>query len=310
MKKWLAIFLMLSMLLTFAACDSSSSSDADDDDEEVSEKDNNGKDDKDNNKKDLENISFEAITVVDNDECSIMIEEMEYDEIFGYSLDVKLKNKSEDVTYSFEIVDSSINGVQGSVWMWSEVPAGKTANESVYISEEGLTQCGFYKYSDIALTFEVCDAEDYTADPVSTETVHVYPYGEDAVETFTREAQSTDQVLVDDEYATVTMIGAEYDKKFGYLTVLFYLENKTDSSVDFSGENFSINDIMADTYMYNTLSPGMVGFGVVGWFDDDLEENDIDPEKIENIEFELTIEDYETGWDVGPYFKDTVTVTP
>lgn len=49
MKKWLAILLMLSMLLSFAACDSSSS-DVDDDEEEVSDRDKDDKGDENDDK--------------------------------------------------------------------------------------------------------------------------------------------------------------------------------------------------------------------------------------------------------------------
>ncbi len=51
--------------------------------------------------------------------------------------------------------------------------------------------------TDIELTFKVYDSNDWSADPVGKETIHVYPYGEENAVAFVREAQATDNVIID-----------------------------------------------------------------------------------------------------------------
>ena len=49
----------------------------------------------------------------------------------------------------------------------------------------------------LELTFKVYDSNDWSADPVGKETIHVYPYGEENAVAFVREAQATDNVIID-----------------------------------------------------------------------------------------------------------------
>lgn len=57
-------------------------------------------------------IIFEPVTVVDNEECSIVINEIKPNSIWGCTLKVELENKSSDKTYMFAVNNASINGVQ------------------------------------------------------------------------------------------------------------------------------------------------------------------------------------------------------
>ncbi len=51
------------------------------------------------------------------------------------------------------------------------------------------------------------DSNDWSADPVGKETIHVYPYGEENAVAFVREAQATDNVIIDNDYVTVIVTG-------------------------------------------------------------------------------------------------------
>ena len=79
----------------------------------------------------------------------------------------------------------------------SEVAAGKKANEEINFSTDTLEENGIVEYTDIELTFKVYDSNDWSADPVGKETIHVYPYGEENAVAFVREAQATDNVIID-----------------------------------------------------------------------------------------------------------------
>lgn len=97
----------------------------------------------------------------------------------------------------FSVESASINGVQCDPMFASEVAAGKKANEEINFSTDTLEENGIVEYTDIELTFKVYDSNDWSADPVGKETIHVYPYGEENAVAFVREAQATDNVIID-----------------------------------------------------------------------------------------------------------------
>ena len=67
---------------------------------------------------------------------------------------------------------------------------------------------------------------------------------------FVREAQATDNVIIDNDYVTVIVTGYEDDEIWGYTANLFLL-NKTDKTVMFSVDDASVNGFMADPFLCN-----------------------------------------------------------
>ena len=83
-------------------------------------------------------ITFEELTVVDNDLCTIKITGIEPDSLFGYTLNIYLENKSADKTFMFSASSAAINGVMTTPLFASSVAPGKKANEKtkkiIYLS--------------------------------------------------------------------------------------------------------------------------------------------------------------------------------
>ncbi|MGJ0966633.1 hypothetical protein [Collinsella aerofaciens] len=129
--------------------------------------------------------------------AAVKITEIDPDNMWGYTLKAQLENKSTEKTYMFSVESASINGVQCDPMFASEVAAGKKANEEINFSTDTLEENGIVEYTDIELTFKVYDSNDWSADPVGKETIHVYPYGEENAVAFVREAQATDNVIID-----------------------------------------------------------------------------------------------------------------
>ncbi len=232
-------------------------------------------------------VDFEAITVVDNDECTIIISELDADNIWGYSVKTDIENKSADKTYMFSVESGAINGVSVDPFFAAEVAAGKKSKDTISFSDSQLNEYGVGEVTDIELTFRVYDSNDWTADPVAKETVHVYPLGEDKATTFVREAQDSDVVLVDNDQVKVVVIGTEDDSIWGF-TVKLYMENKTDHSVMFSVDEASVNGYMADPFWATSVNANKMGFGSMSWGTSSLEEIGIsDSSEISEIEFKL-----------------------
>ena len=252
-----------------------------------------------------EPASFEEITVVDNDACAIRITELDPNSRRGCTLKVNLENKSTDKTYMFSVAGASVNGVQTDPFFASEVAPGKKSVDSISFSDDVLKDNGI-DFTDIELIFRAYDSDDWSADDVARETVHVYPYGEDRAELFERTPQSTDNVIVDNEYVTATVIGYEKDD-FGYYEVLLFLQNKTDAEVMFSVDEASVNGFMVDPFWATSVLPGKCAFDSISWSHRSLEESGIT--EVEEIEFLFRAYDY-NDWTADDFTNETITLHP
>ena len=234
------------------------------------------------------------------------MKEIDPDNMWGFTLKAELENKSAEKTYMFSVESAAINGVESDPLFASEVAPEKKANESIIFSDSSLKGNDIGDYTDIELTFRVYDSNDWLSEAAARETVHVYPYGEDKATTFVREAQSSDNVIVDNESVTVVVTSYEDDPIWGY-TVNLFLLNKTDKNVMFSVDEASVNGYMADPFFATSVSAGKCAFGSMAWPDSSLQENGIT--EVEEIEFLLRAYDSD-NWLGEDFVNETITLNP
>ena len=161
-------------------------------------------------------ITFEKMVAIDNDECSITINEIDESDVFGFfNLKASFDNKSAEKTYMFSVETAYINGVKADPLFATEVNPGKKANEDISFNRSVLEENGIVDFTDIEITFEVYNTDDYE-DHVAKETIHIYPYGEENASKFTREAADTDTVLADDENVTIILTKKKKDDEWEY----------------------------------------------------------------------------------------------
>lgn len=301
MKRLASLLLALMLILSLAACGGETTPDTNDGTNPSQSESNN-----DEGKTDENKVSFTEVVAVDNAECTIKITEIDPDNMWGFTLKAQLENKSADKTYMFSVESAAINGVQCDPLFATEVAAGKKSNEEISFPGEELEENGVGDYTDIELTFLVYDSNDWEADAVAKETIHIYPYGEDKATKFVREAQASDNVLIDNEYVTVIVTGYEDDEIWGY-TVNLFLLNKTDKNVMFSVDEASVNGFMADPFYATSVSAGKCAFSSMAWSDTTLEENSIT--EIEEIEFKFRAYD-EDDWSGNDFANETITLNP
>lgn len=144
------------------------------------------------------------------------------------------------------------------------------------------------------------------ADAVAEETVHIYPYGENNATTFVRESQDTDNVIIDNEYVTVTITGYEHDAIWGY-TVNLFLINKSDKEVMFSVNDSSVNGYMADPFYATSVMPKKCAFSSMSWSDSALVENGVSD--VEEIEFSLRAYD-SNDFAADDFANEVITLNP
>lgn len=301
MKKISMLLLTLALILSCSACSGETLSNKSD---ETPPSLSQSKNDADSSKSNA--LAFTELVAIDNSECSIKITEIDPDNMWGYTLKVQLENKSTDNTYMFSVESAGINGVQCDPFFASEVAAGKKSNEEIIFTSNDLEENGVGDYTDIELTFRVYDSNDWLADAVAHETVHVYPYGEDNATVFIREAMPSDNVIIDNDYVTVIVTDYEEDDFWGYNVNLF-LVNKTDTTVMFSADDVSVNGFMVDPFFATSVSAGKCAFSSITWYDTTLEENGIT--EIEEIEFTFRAYDYE-DWLADDFTNETITLNP
>ena len=206
----------------------------------------------------------------------------------------------------FVVSSASVNGVETEPLYAHEVAAGKKSNEDINFLDSGLSDKNIGEITDIEITFRVHDAEDWTADDVANETIHIYPMGEEKATTFVRENQPADTVIVDDENITVIVTDYNMDDIWGYNANL-YLVNKTDKELTFSVDDASINGFMADAFWASNVSPGKSTFKSITWFNSELEKNGITD--VETIEMVFRVHNA-NDWSAEDIFNETITLNP
>ena len=293
MKKFTALLLAFILMFSFAACGSEKSDDADKAEEQKGNSSGN-------------KITFTEMVVVDNAECSIKITGIEVDDIWGYSLKTTVENKSSSKNYMFTVDNGAINGIECSPIFASDVAPGKKANDSISFAVEELEKNGITDFTDIELHFRVYDNNDWTAEDVVTEVVHVYPFGQEKATKFVRQSKSTDKVIFDNDKVTAIVTGYEKDEIWGY-TANVYLVNKTNTRVMFSVDDSSVNGYMVDPFFANSVEAGKSEFVKITWSNDELENNNIS--KVNEIELTLRAYNDET-WGSDDFANQKVTLNP
>lgn len=316
MKKRIVSLFLVSILFLFTACtfetpsdsaDKESYSDSGNSDSKPNATDSKPSESKGDTKPSGNGLSpFAEVVVADTDECTIKITKAENNLIFGFGLSVQLENKSSEKNYMFSLSRAAINGVQCTPLWASEVVAGKKSNDTVYFLDSDLEDNGIVTYTDIELTFRVYDSDDWSAEDIINKTVHVYPYGEENATQYVRESVPTDNIIIDNEHVSVTVIGYEEDTIWGYQVKLFIV-NKTGKEIMVSISDASVNGYMADPFFATSVSPNKCAFSSVTWFSSTLEENGIS----EVTELEFTMRVYDNGdWFADDFANETIRLTP
>ena len=317
MKKAVVLGLLCSSLLSMTACGEngstaelpSVSSDAESEQQETYEETEMERSAQEITSDDAntESIQFEPVTVADNEACSIIIREIEEDSIWGYTLKTLLENRSADKTYMFSVQSASVNGVEADPLFAREVAAGMKANEEISFTGDKLTENGITQYTDIALSFRVYDNDDWMADPVYEDTIHVYPYGQEKAEKYVREMQPSDIMIAENEYASVAVTGYTEDPVWGYTVNLFLVNKTPDHAIMFSVDDASVNGYMIDPFFATTVNPGNCAFREMSFSDSALEENSIT--NIDEIAFSLRAYDADQ-FGAEDYMKESVILHP
>lgn len=184
----------------------------------------------------------------------------------------------------------SVNGyMMPFASLYTEVAAGKKANDSLVLSSSGLEQSGIEVLAEIQFYLDIQDADNWDTIDTSellTLTTSAAPYDQ--------RVDDSGDVLYDEGGIRIICKGLKQDIIWDG-TVVFYLENNTGRNISVYAENVSVNGFMQTVGLWSDLRPGTRLIDGMSMIDlSDLAIESID--QIENIEFDLRIVDADT-WD-------------
>lgn len=261
---------------------------------------------------------FEEVVIFDTEEYLLKVTDVYIDSRNRYCLELygEYRKQSEpDAVCQFSGHYASINGLQCNPQWGHEFLQGESGFMTMCFYDEVLED---YKISDVYTWDEYTDIEiGFVVDEgvrgkkgeEKEKFVHIYPNGKENVITYTREPQSTDQVLVDNEYVSVIVTG--YD---GYFvpgdTIQVLIHNKTDQYVMFRVDECYANGKEMDEYnvaegVYQAfVSPGKYTIRDMSFFDGSLGSWHVPPSNFffkahritEVEEIEMVLRAYPSGY--------------
>lgn len=253
------------------------------------------------------------IVLLDNEYCKV--EAIGFKEnssyifglVEGFSLQLRMQNKTYDKNIHISSDDIHINGINYSDWLYfnvnSTIAPGKTDIENLCLLSSTIIYNEIDFVRDIELDLRVYDSDTY--DDFCEETVNIYPYGKEKAIPYERGYHENDIVLLDNEY--VTLIATEFgeiNSLADYYVMRFFVANKTDKKVSINIENVSVNDYMADTFFYASVNANKSDFNALMFANSYLENLEITT--VEEIEFTLTVKEYDNY--KNKFVEETITV--
>lgn len=251
-------------------------------------------------------IGFTVFGAIENENCLIRIIKVDLENKNGLTIKIECENKSQDKNYIFSIASSAVNGIQYYPYTYLEVASGQILDMDVFFPTKAFAGYEIDNFTDIEITFFVYDSSDLNYKPIVYETINIYPYGEDKAVKYVREPQADDNVIIDNEYATVIVTGYNPDGKNGY-TVNLFLINKTDDTLMYSVEELSINGYEIAFFYADSVYGGNCYISFMSIIPELLEEKNIT--EVETLKIRFRIFNIDNQNDID-YSNDIIVLKP
>ena len=250
---------------------------------------------------------MEKTVLVDDDNVTFAITQVESNTHMGMQLQVQCVNKTDRVLmFSWDMV--SVCGFMYDPFWAEEVAAGKTANSTVYLDTYELEQMGVESVDEITFTLRITDSENWMEQPLVEDVCTVYPTGLTAETLQLPDRAPTDgQVVIADNENLRFVIEWADDGSASTYPVYVYMENRTDRNLMFSWDMVSVDGFMVDPFWAVCVSAGKKACSEVTFYRSELERNGID--NVSQIEFTLMVSDYD-DWEADYLLEETYTYNP
>lgn len=315
MKKLIAWILTLCMVMgLLCGCsdtDSSSSrrssrKDRDEDEETVEDRDDEDRDDDDlvivdredeDDKKDTAKVELEEQVVYDDNDIKVTVTGLTE----GYSgMEVKIRvenNTENNIVLSGDVF--IVNGICMNGWLYTEVAAGKKANDSITFYFDYLEVAGI----EAIATVSCVDAHIVDTDSFDTLFETPFAFETSIADDYVQKIDDSGEVLFQD--AGVTVIYKTMAQNSMGEQVILLVKNETGKNITVEMDDVSVNGYTVSAWSYDSLPADTVCFTVLDIYSSTLEENEI--EKVEEVCFYVEVLDAD-NWD-EICTSDELTVT-
>lgn len=236
-------------------------------------------------------FSIDEQVLVEQQGVKITAVEYVYDSIWGDGIKLLLENNtSQNLTFSCEAL--IVNDFMISDLFVQSVASGKSAYETMYLSNSQLRQAGIDNVGKIEIYFRVYDSDTwdnlFTSDCVTLETSD-YANMDTTTDIQGLEIYNKDGITIKAQYVD--------ENSFWGKAILLYAENNSSRNITISAENLSINGFMMLDLYSDTIYAGKKSFNDVTLLSSELEENNIT--EINDVEISFRIYDPDTYTDIA-----------
>ncbi len=281
-NKIISLFILFALVLSACGSDTNSSKSGD------------------NNTAEPEEATIEETVIYDENDIVITAVDLEYDGIFGPTLNLLVENNS-DKDYIIQCDYATINGFMISYSAFSaSVSAGKKSNESISFFDDAIDDGIITTISDMTFVFYGVDPDTYLREFESEEV----SLSTSASGSYEQPMPDGGNTLYDEDGVQIII---DYQGKDSDGNEVFSLLFKNDSGSDMiiSCDDMSVNDFMAESYIYATLKNGSVYYDLLSFTEEEL--NEVGIENIENIQMKFEGRDVDTYSEI--FSTDTLIFT-
>lgn len=226
--------------------------------------------------------TIKETVLVDQEQIKITALEYVKDRLWGQGIQLQIKNNSnENIAVTLNSMSVNNYMVTDDLF-YCDVAAGKTGNDTIYLSDSFLKSAGIETVADIVMDFRISSSDTY-------ETL----FDVKDVELPTDAFGSISQPSLDEGKELYNQDGiriiAQYvdENSFWGTAVELFIENTSDKDVLIQCDNMSINNFMVEGYFSLQVNSGKMAVDAIDVLSTDLEKNNID--QVNDVELNFKI---------------------
>ena len=114
------------------------------------------------------------ITIVDNDNVSVIVTGYSIDDIWSYTMHLYLVNKT-NMNLTFSADEVSVNGIMADPFWASTIGAGRVSFEAMSWFDSTFEENGITDVEEIEMKLRIYNSDDWSADDIYSETIVLNP---------------------------------------------------------------------------------------------------------------------------------------
>ncbi len=247
-------------------------------------------------------------TIHEDEDFAITVTSIEYDDTANVcTINLKYENHS-DKELDFYCGDVTVNGWTSTSSWFSCIDSGESCVEEIVLGSGTMNGHIITSADRVSFLMEVCDAYNYSADPLLNEVFTLYPSGltDDEIVIPERNHTPNEMVVVDDDDISFVVMDASMNDTLGTAGFIFYIANRTNEYLEFTLIDTSINRWAIDPHCFLTVAPGSRFYAYVTLDHDVL--NLCGIEQIDQFTAELQV--YSRDDIDGYYFSEIFSMFP